>query len=128
MNQFNHQYECLNGHCKTITLDYRNRDGLRCPRCDGPVVPMQFKKNGGDRKFLSIQLDQLGSVPKVFYQGKEITGKVKVKFEWETQTDRPKPSTLCPTIYIEHADKTLIEGLPVLNTISIKSPFSGNDA
>lgn len=43
MNQYKHQYECLDEHCKTITLDFRNRDGLRCPKCNGPVVPMPFK-------------------------------------------------------------------------------------
>lgn len=43
------------------------------------------KKN----KYLSIELDELGDVPKVFYKGKEVTNKESINFQWTTRTDIP---------------------------------------
>lgn len=38
------QFECLDEFCKTIVVGHGCRmDGIRCPRCDGPVVPRPFK-------------------------------------------------------------------------------------
>lgn len=45
MRQFKHAYKCLDEHCRTITVTSREIDGLRCPRCEGPVVPQPFKKH-----------------------------------------------------------------------------------
>ena len=42
-----------------------------------------------DKKFLVIELDEVSSVPKIYYQGEEITRKVKINFEWETKNDEP---------------------------------------
>ncbi|MCM3396797.1 hypothetical protein M3638_02950 [Oceanobacillus profundus] len=38
---------------------------------------------------LVIKLDNEIAVPKVFYEGKEITGKIRVSFDWETKTEEP---------------------------------------
>ncbi|WP_066316928.1 hypothetical protein [Bacillus sp. FJAT-29814] len=39
------QFECLDEYCKTIVIGHGYRmDGIRCPRCDGPVVPKPFTK------------------------------------------------------------------------------------
>lgn len=35
------QFECMNKECNTILID-RNKDGVRCPRCKGPVNPKPF--------------------------------------------------------------------------------------
>lgn len=50
---------------------------------------------------LTIDLVTLDSVPRVFYKGEEITGKIHVGFDWSTQTDKTVPS---PKIDIEYAD------------------------
>lgn len=45
----------------------------------------KYSNNTKEHKpFLVIQLDSLDSVPYVFLEGKEITGRVKVEFKWET--------------------------------------------
>lgn len=48
--QYKHQYECLDEHCKTIIFDSRNRDGLRCPRCNCPVIPRPYSPNFSEEK------------------------------------------------------------------------------
>ena len=39
------------------------------------------------KPLLIIELQDETSVPRVFYQGEEITGKIRVSFDWETRTD-----------------------------------------
>lgn len=41
----------------------------------------------GNKPLLTIELDYIGSVPKVFYKGEEIKSKVRVAFEWETDSE-----------------------------------------
>jgi hypothetical protein len=48
---------------------------------------------------LRIELDEITSVPKVFYKGEEVTKKVKVQFHWETAGDTIK--IMSPIIHIE---------------------------
>lgn len=55
-----------------------------------------------NQAFLSIELNSLDSVPKVFYKGEEIKGKVHVAFDWKTQTQDLVAS---PTIVIEYVDQ-----------------------
>lgn len=38
-------------------------------------------------KYLVIELDELGDVPRVFYKGKEINMKEFINFQWQTRTD-----------------------------------------
>lgn len=75
-------------------------------------------------KLLVIELDSYDSVPTVFYKGKQILGKVKVSFEWETDDDKNKKY---PHILIKHfdLDKEISNEVPVLKTISINDPFKG---
>lgn len=40
-------------------------------------------------KYLVIELDKLGDVPKVIHEGKEITLKEFINFQWNTRTDKP---------------------------------------
>ncbi|RDW17623.1 hypothetical protein CWR48_13995 [Oceanobacillus arenosus] len=40
-------------------------------------------------KYLVIELDELGDVPKVLYKGKEINKKEFVNFQWTTKSDVP---------------------------------------
>jgi hypothetical protein len=38
------QYECMDKECNTVILGPENRlDGIKCPRCDGPVMPKPFR-------------------------------------------------------------------------------------
>ncbi|WP_342615057.1 hypothetical protein [Peribacillus frigoritolerans] len=37
------------------------------------------------KHLLIIQLDSESSTPKVIYEGKEITGKTRINFNWETK-------------------------------------------
>lgn len=53
-------------------------------------IPSLIKKNltvDGVKKtpLLTIELDSMGDVPKVFYRGEKIDGKVSVKFDWHTR-------------------------------------------
>ncbi|WP_153018032.1 hypothetical protein [Saccharococcus caldoxylosilyticus] len=73
-------------------------------------------------KLLVIELDSYDSVPTVFYKGKQILGKVKVSFEWETGDGENKKY---PHILIKHVayDKEISNEVPVLKTISIQDLF-----
>jgi hypothetical protein len=50
-------------------------------------------------QLLRIELDTITSVPRVYYNGIEITKKVHIKFDWQTNDDTLQYS---PIIYIEH--------------------------
>lgn len=45
-------------------------------------IPPHVEK---EKTLLVIELENESSVPKVFYEGEEITGKVKVQFDWKTR-------------------------------------------
>lgn len=52
------------------------------------IKPPVFGDNGVEGKsqpLLIIELQDETSVPKVFYEGEEITGKVRVLFDWVTE-------------------------------------------
>lgn len=57
-------------------------------RCQRPGVDWA---TGEDKtSFLAIELDNEDStLPRVFHEGKEITNKVRVHFDWKTRTDQP---------------------------------------
>ncbi len=40
-------------------------------------------------KYLVIEIDKLGDVPKVFHEGEEITLMEFINFQWTTRTDKP---------------------------------------
>lgn len=65
------------------------------------------------KPLLVIELESETSVPKVFYQGEEITGRKQIEFGWKTK--RGYEGTGGMKIYIEYADKeaptTRIEGM-----------------
>lgn len=80
-----------------------------CPKCNGAFVDIwcinkytkndwKPNKNVQESNFLTIELQDKTSVPKVFYKGEEITSKVKVQFDWETRTE----SVGGCKIHIEH--------------------------
>jgi DNA-directed RNA polymerase subunit RPC12/RpoP len=37
------QFECMEKECNTVVLGTHRQDGIRCPRCDGPVLPKPFQ-------------------------------------------------------------------------------------
>jgi hypothetical protein len=76
------------------------------------------KRDFYGNKLLVIELDSYGSVPTVFYKGKQILGKVKMSFEWETDDAESKKY---PHIFIKHVDTE--NEVPVLRTISIQDLF-----
>lgn len=39
--KFKDMVECMNENCRTVILA-KNTDGLRCARCGGPTMPMEF--------------------------------------------------------------------------------------
>lgn len=53
-----------------------------------------------DAKFLTIELDNINSVPRVFYKGEEVTNKVLIQFQWQTRKDE-EVQILNPIINIE---------------------------
>ncbi|UFT98105.1 hypothetical protein KO561_12925 [Radiobacillus kanasensis] len=68
-----------------------------------------------DAKFLTIKLDEINSVPKVFYKGEEITNLVHVGIDWATGTDETVYGK--PLIDIEYLEK---DSFGVPHTVSIK--------
>jgi len=54
---------------------------------DIPESDLDNLKPESIKPLLVIELHDETAVPKVFYQGEEITNKVRVSFEWETRTD-----------------------------------------
>jgi hypothetical protein len=89
---------------------------------------VESKKQGSDEelnnsanKFLVIELDSIDKVPRVFYKGKEITGKLRVYFDWETRHIET-PTNYFPAIsivYAEHDDM----GAPYVKVIGYDSLF-----
>ncbi|MCM3792494.1 hypothetical protein M3690_04205 [Priestia megaterium] len=75
-------------------------------------------------KLLTIELDNLDSVPKVFYKGEEITDKARIDFSWKTQGDR---FVFSPYINIEQMITT-DKGKPVFKHIGFNEPIlNGSD-
>lgn len=88
------QFNCLDDNCRTVMIRNGNEhltDGIRCPRCGGPVNVKPFESRvvttEVKKPLLTIELDSETSVPRVFYEGKEISNKVRISFDWETRTD-----------------------------------------
>ena len=87
----------MNNNCGAV-LEYKMAiEGMDCPYCGGPVVPKQPKP------LLTIELETETSVPKVIYKGEEITHKVNVAFDWDTETDTSMGGL---TFAIEHLEKS----------------------
>jgi hypothetical protein len=75
------------------------------------------EKNDG-RKLLVIELDEYGSVPRVFYRGEEIKGKKRVLFDWHTKDEKHLG---LPSIEIEYAGEE--NNLPAIKMIKLANPF-----
>jgi len=71
-------------------------------------------------KFLTIELNDINSVPKVYYKGEGITDKVRIDFLWKTQEDSIEQWSPC--ISIEHYIKGE-KGIPNLHTIQYNQPI-----
>ncbi|MBQ4816433.1 hypothetical protein IHP72_09305 [Bacillus pumilus] len=56
----------------------------------------------GDKPLISIEQNDIQSVPKVFYKGEEIKGKVRVVYEWNTKSLNEMGSNV---IELEFVDK-----------------------
>lgn len=49
------QFECMDKECGTVIIGRGCRlDGIRCPRCDGPVKIMPFKQHVKDESTLAV--------------------------------------------------------------------------
>jgi len=53
------------------------------------------------KPLLAIELETIDSVPKVYYKGEEITGKVHIGFAWATQTYQAIPSPMIDIKYVD---------------------------
>lgn len=72
------------------------------------------------KPLLKIELDHYGDVPEVYYEGKEIKGKMRVQFDWQTDNNEPK----FPYLRIEHAETGVAEKDRLCRkTIELRSPF-----
>lgn len=67
--------------------------------------------NETDRPLLTIELQDETSTPKVYYQGKEISHKKNVFFDWDTDTEVMGGLTYA----IEYRE--VVKGYPVANLI-----------
>lgn len=126
---YKRQCECVDDNCRTVFVGPDNRlDGIRCPRCEGPVNVRPFeqqKKNDEvlgiakaaksaliNNTLLLIALESEVSVPKVFYKGEEINLKKEILFHWESKDDYGQGGL---TYIIENALRG--QGVPTVNRI-----------
>lgn len=77
------------------------------------LTELQSGVNKDAQSLLVIQLDKFGDVPKVFYKGEELKGKVSISFDWETKTDKEPGKTNIELVYAQLEDK----GNPSIRTI-----------
>ncbi|TCP32174.1 hypothetical protein EV207_101152 [Scopulibacillus darangshiensis] len=73
---------------------------------------------GEPSPLLRIELDKIGSVPRVTYKGEEINNKVCISFDWQTADDKGIRS---PYIRIERIE-TDSNGRPFYKAERINSP------
>ena len=91
------KYMCLScDHSERVVGKKGEYQEVRlCPRCNGLYVDKwklsKYKHLKNEQKvkgnLLVIELRDETAVPKVFYEGEEITGKVRISFDWETKTE-----------------------------------------
>lgn len=75
-----------------------------------------FMKNSKEEPpLLQIELENETAVPKVFYEGKEITRKVRVSLDWDTR--KLKPDSGGARYNIEYAD--VVNGEPVQKGVGL---------
>ncbi|QGH35146.1 hypothetical protein GI584_14315 [Gracilibacillus salitolerans] len=116
-------YECL--HCgKEERVFVKKKEYVEvtvCPGCNGAFVDkwctLKYRKgvpsnnsygnpkhvNDSGSKLLVIELDDIDSVPRVFYKGEEIKSKIHVGFDYRTRGGKPLEGG--NAIHIEHANK-----------------------
>ncbi|HZH59310.1 MAG TPA: hypothetical protein VEY70_07020 [Metabacillus sp.] len=70
--------------------------------------------------FLRIDLDDINSVPVVYYNGKEIKSKIRVSFDWKT---RDHTDYNLPLIRVEYADVNKESGYFGSKTIQHNQPI-----
>ncbi|MCY8122433.1 hypothetical protein P8860_21795 [Bacillus spizizenii] len=70
-----------------------------------------------NQPLLQITLDDINSIPEVYYKGEKITKRIKVSFDWETKTDQNEGGA---KILIEHAMYENAFGHKFAETISNK--------
>lgn len=73
---------------------------------------------------LTIELDTINSVPRVFHKGEEITNQVHIKFEWNTQKESP---VFFDTPVIEINQIITDHGEPYNKSIGYNSSFKDGD-
>ena len=78
----------------SLSLDIDCSDaikGLKSVQREAKKATAALKELGNEQTkehMLVIKLDEMGSVPKVFYKGEEVSNKINVGFNWETLTDK----------------------------------------
>lgn len=81
--------ECEDCHFRTnIPIDF-DYDEAYCESCKGRIKEVEKiycpERQRAEEPLLQIELEDEHSLPKVFYKGKEITGKIKIDFDWRTK-------------------------------------------
>ncbi|WP_150284150.1 hypothetical protein [Rummeliibacillus sp. TYF-LIM-RU47] len=58
--RYKHQCECMDTNCRTIILGPESSvDGIRCPRCGGPVFTKPFKPVSNRAWFVRSKIKEL---------------------------------------------------------------------
>uniref|UniRef100_UPI00203CF560 hypothetical protein n=1 Tax=Bacillus cytotoxicus TaxID=580165 RepID=UPI00203CF560 len=98
----------MTNDCRTVMLGGKCIDGMSCVKCGGPVLSRPYRHGIEDNKhepkqepLLQIVLSDIDAAPDVYYKGDKVTGKIRVSFDWATDTDKVLYMTY---IHIEHAD------------------------
>jgi DNA-directed RNA polymerase subunit RPC12/RpoP len=86
-------------------------DEMRCLRCESVMndVTSYYKPKAGAApvtkpKLLTIELDDLSSIPKVIYNGEDITNRTRIDFSWITREDEVFVNE-SPYINLEYYEK-----------------------
>ena len=101
------QLECMDNECRTIMFGHF-LDGISCVRCGGRTIPKpynpvvkdaDYKREPKQEPLLTITLTDIDSKPVVHYKGEQIDRKLRVAFDWESQSIDKINQTY---IHIEH--------------------------
>lgn len=117
-------FKCLDCESYIVSIS-RNADGLHCPGCGGLIVPIPYEefkygigiKRGKNKPLITIELEDIDSVPKIKFKGKELKeGIVRATFDYTTNDFNKHPT------FIRLTTLSVTDNLPQEKTITV-CPF-----
>lgn len=97
---------CLDcGHNQTTYVTKKDYKAvITCPVCSGAFVDVWAKgkyTKGNKKPLIKIELEDINSIPKVTYDGRDITNRCHVDFKWITKSDECAGGAMFEIEYID---------------------------